>query len=299
MAGFVDISGDEQRRIDQQLQNSNKAFLGAVDSYAEGQKTKRQRAIEAEEIKQKLITSAKRNLTSEENQAVNKLVQGEEVGDGFSYLYGSISRREAEKDSFDRREKQAEREDRKTDRELKRQQLGIDKTKPSDAQLVGAGFARRAELAENDLKKLGSQVGTGKFDNVSYVPEALKSKERKLFEQSKNNFVSAVLRKESGAVISPEEREAEEKKYFAQPGDPPEVLAQKEVSRRQAIENLKSGSGAAYERVVAVGPASVTQIPKGAILQNFATTGKSGLTPEQRQARRQELLNKKSKIGMK
>ncbi len=49
--------------------------------------------------------------------------------------------------------------------------------------------------------------------------------DRKLLEQAERNFVNAVLRRESGAAISPEEFVSAEKQYFAQRGDGDAVLA--------------------------------------------------------------------------
>jgi hypothetical protein len=62
-------------------------------------------------------------------------------------------------------------------------------------------------------------------------------------DQARRDFVSAVLRKESGAAISATEYANEEKKYFPQLGDSDEVIKQKQNSRLKAIEGLKSQAG--------------------------------------------------------
>jgi hypothetical protein len=62
-------------------------------------------------------------------------------------------------------------------------------------------------------------------------------------DQARRDFVSAVLRKESGAAISASEYANEEKKYFPQLGDSDEVIKQKQNSRLKAIEGLKSQAG--------------------------------------------------------
>jgi hypothetical protein len=62
-------------------------------------------------------------------------------------------------------------------------------------------------------------------------------------DQARRDFVSAVLRKESGAAISASEYANEEKKYFPQLGDSNEVIKQKQNSRLKAIEGLKSQAG--------------------------------------------------------
>ena len=75
------------------------------------------------------------------------------------------------------------------------------------------------------------------------------------FQQAKTNFVTAVLRKESGAAISAEEFANEDKKYFPQPGDNEKLIEQKRKARELAIQNLKNESGRAIEpqRLVPMG----------------------------------------------
>jgi hypothetical protein len=64
--------------------------------------------------------------------------------------------------------------------------------------------------------------------------------------QAKSNFITAVLRKESGAVISDSEFDREDKKYFPQVNDNPAVIKQKENARKLAIKamEIQAGPGA-------------------------------------------------------
>jgi hypothetical protein len=62
-------------------------------------------------------------------------------------------------------------------------------------------------------------------------------------EQAQRNFINAVLRRESGATIQPSEFDSANQQYFNQPGDSPEVKAQKKANRREAIEGLKRAAG--------------------------------------------------------
>jgi hypothetical protein len=62
-------------------------------------------------------------------------------------------------------------------------------------------------------------------------------------DQARRNFISAVLRKESGAAIPTDEYANEEKKYFPQVGDSPKVVQQKQKARELAIEALKAQAG--------------------------------------------------------
>jgi len=57
------------------------------------------------------------------------------------------------------------------------------------------------------------------------------------------NFITALLRKESGAAIGPSEFSTAEKLYFPQPGNPPSVIAQKQRARELAIQAMKIQAG--------------------------------------------------------
>jgi hypothetical protein len=80
----------------------------------------------------------------------------------------------------------------------------------------------------------GGQTAANKF--------LLSSKDQQV-EQAERNFINAVLRRESGATIQPSEFESANQQYFSQPGDSPEVLAQKRQNRREAIDGLKRAAG--------------------------------------------------------
>ena len=66
--------------------------------------------------------------------------------------------------------------------------------------------------------------------------------------QARVNFITAVLRKESGASISPSEFATAEKNYFPAPGDSEKTIAQKQKAREMAIKGMKlqAGPGAKY-----------------------------------------------------
>lgn len=63
------------------------------------------------------------------------------------------------------------------------------------------------------------------------------------YEQGKRDFINAILRQESGAVISDQEFANADKQYFPQPGDSKQVLDQKAANRQAAIEGLRIRSG--------------------------------------------------------
>jgi hypothetical protein len=55
-------------------------------------------------------------------------------------------------------------------------------------------------------------------------------------EQARRDFINAVLRKESGAVISQQEFANAERQYFPQPGNDKDVIQQKRALRKRATE---------------------------------------------------------------
>lgn len=127
--------------------------------------------------------------------------------------------------------------------------------KLTDSQANAAGFAKRIEQSEqifNDLSKSGYDPTTMGAAASRMLPEYFKPGQLKQQEQAERNFINAVLRRESGAAISPSEFQSAEKQYFPRAGDPPEVLAQKLANRQQVLESLKTASGPAYERVKTV-----------------------------------------------
>lgn len=69
------------------------------------------------------------------------------------------------------------------------------------------------------------------------------SPEQQQVEQAQRDFVNAVLRRESGAVISDTEFANAAKQYFPQPGDDPSTRAQKKRNRELAIRGLMAEAG--------------------------------------------------------
>jgi hypothetical protein len=92
---------------------------------------------------------------------------------------------------------------------------------------------------------IGEQLEQGVRSTFNVLPSAIggPSGEQQQTEQARRNFVSAVLRKESGAAIGVDEYKNEERKYFPQAGDTDAVVKQKQQARKLAIEALKAQAG--------------------------------------------------------
>ena len=85
-------------------------------------------------------------------------------------------------------------------------------------------------------------LGAVPFFGTSWI-----SNERQQLQQAQENWVSAVLRRESGAVLGDDEIVRENKKYFSQYGDSKETIAQKVLARKKAEEGMLESSGGAWE----------------------------------------------------
>lgn len=97
--------------------------------------------------------------------------------------------------------------------------------------------------------KMGAEGVWGVGGALGAAGNAMLSKEGQMAEQAQRDFINAVLRQESGAVIGESEFSNAKKQYFPQPGDSKEVLAQKMNNRRLAIEGLKVMAGPASSLV--------------------------------------------------
>lgn len=119
------------------------------------------------------------------------------------------------------------------------------KDKPmTEGQAKAALFGARAEQSDKILANLAAK-GTVKSVPGSNAPfvggaiTAVSSEQQQQLSQAKRDFINAVLRRESGAVISPEEFDNAEKQYFPQIGDKPETVKQKAANRATAIRGIQ------------------------------------------------------------
>ena len=135
-------------------------------------------------------------------------------------------------------------------------------TKPPTAeQSKAAGFASRLQQSNTTFDTLAPQItklSTVDFFKLRHLPNALQPAYFQQQVQAERNFINAQLRRESGAAISPSEFSNAEQQYFPQPGDTPEVLAQKKANRELAQANLIREAGSAYDESL-VGTVSAPQ----------------------------------------
>lgn len=124
---------------------------------------------------------------------------------------------------------------------------GGQKPKPvTPDQSKAALFAKRMEQAEGvftALEKDGYSRADRAQGAASLAPDVMKPEALKRQEQAEKNFLTAVLRRESGASISPSEFSTAEAQYFPRAGDPPDLLEQKRQNRQLALQGLAAEAG--------------------------------------------------------
>lgn len=80
----------------------------------------------------------------------------------------------------------------------------------------------------------------------SNIPGWLKTDEWRQIDQAKRNFITAKLRKESGAAISTEEFVTADLQYFPQPGDDAQTIENKRRLRDMVTKNMIFAAGPAW-----------------------------------------------------
>lgn len=85
---------------------------------------------------------------------------------------------------------------------------------------------------------IGDTMAVGAGNIMNSMPGFLggPSDEQQMSEQAQRDFINAVLRRESGAVINPEEFANAAQQYFVQPGDSESVKRQKRTNRQNATQ---------------------------------------------------------------
>ncbi len=133
--------------------------------------------------------------------------------------------------------------------------------KQTEQQANAATYATRMAEADKIISDpaiyssaLGAQgVAKGLSENIPIVGNFLAGQgptgpQYQQYRQAQRDFVNAVLRKESGAAISQSEFNNAEKQYFPQPGDTPQVIAQKAKNRQTAIDTIANAGSPSFRK---------------------------------------------------
>lgn len=163
---------------------------------------------------------------------------------------------QVEDQEFKREDQEFQREDREIKRQelaIKREELATKAGELKEGQAKAAGFLQRAIGAntayEGTREGPRSYIGETVASIAPRLTNEFDSDSRQQANQAQRDFISAVLRLESGAAISPEEFDSQALIYFPQSGDGDAVIKQKAEARRRALEQLRLQAGAAGEGV--------------------------------------------------
>lgn len=154
------------------------------------------------------------------------------------------------------------------------------KKPPTEDNNKSYGFALRMLNSDNLLRANSkySPFGVNTLRTYESLPSpgfgignaalrGMLSEETLKADQAQRDFINAILRRESGAVISDQEFDNANKQYFNQPNDPESVKRQKALNRKLAIEGLRASAGnlgkklPAYEEMAALPPANAKGWP--------------------------------------
>lgn len=123
---------------------------------------------------------------------------------------------------------------------------------PTQAQQTVGTYATRLEqanpLIDNAVQAISS-MNPIVFEAQRKLPSYLQTPTYQAFDQAARNFINAVLRRESGAVISPSEFDNAYKQYLPRAGDNKDTLAQKKQNRDIVYQSFKKAAGSAYQGV--------------------------------------------------
>lgn len=151
-------------------------------------------------------------------------------------------------------------------------------------------FATRAEGALAKLEPVASALTSPvdravEGDPTGVVRGMVQSDEFQLGKQAGQEFLQAILRKDTGAAITPDEERQYGEVYLPRPGDSPAVQAQKAESRARAVAALRAGMN--IDQITAVERAKLSGVTGTAGPASSQPAGGTGqpapgyqLTPE-------------------
>ena len=127
------------------------------------------------------------------------------------------------------------------------------------------------EPVAETLTSLGSQMAG--YDPTGIIRGRVQSPEYQIARNAGDEFLQAILRKDTGAAITAGEQALYGTTYLPQPGDGPEVLDAKRVARQRAVAAINAGMSPAQmiaaEKALGGAPAAVGGMPSDDALLNM------------------------------
>lgn len=127
------------------------------------------------------------------------------------------------------------------------QGAGAGAAKPfTEGQSKDVVYATRAQGALQVLEPVAETLTSlpsrmAEFDPTGIIRGRVQSPEYQIARNAGDEFLQAILRKDTGAAITPGEQALYGVTYLPQPGDGPEVLAAKTTARQRAVAAINAG----------------------------------------------------------
>jgi len=121
----------------------------------------------------------------------------------------------------------------------------------NEGEAKAAGFADRMRASNNimmdeDISSTALSPSVRFRKSIPLIGNYIVPTEYQQYDQAQRDFINAILRRESGAVIADSEFANADLQYFPQPGDSLDVLEQKRLNRENALSGVARSAGAAY-----------------------------------------------------
>lgn len=146
-------------------------------------------------------------------------------------------------------------------------------------------FSTRAAGALPLIDKYGdalTSLGQEALSGIPILGNYLRSDEHQQAEQAGKEFLQAILRKDTGAAITPAETSEYGTVYLPRPGDSEAVLAQKKQSRERALKAIEAGMPPQAILAQEKALSESTALPEGVTEEDIQHTMKlHGVTREQ------------------
>lgn len=113
----------------------------------------------------------------------------------------------------------------------------------SDTQRLSRAYLDRTTSSDTTAKSFEAQLAALGSQLDVRLPNLLKSSAGQQYQQAKDEFINAALRRESGAAIQPSEYTRFDKIYFVMPGDTAATIKQKQIARKRVIDGFRVAAG--------------------------------------------------------
>jgi hypothetical protein len=222
------------------------------DSYTQALKTLGDQGIDVSKMPAAYDPNLVNKYSAMALSAKDKLAHEEKMREFDERMLDRKDAREERRALFGEREK-----DRKEARDAKAKEVNTAQAKQVANYEMGQAAEQQYKDAITPPDKDGlfgggyDPTSSGQFiDNSKWAPNFLKNNNAIKAQAAQDNWIETFLRDASGAAIAPSERSAYASIYFPQPGDPQDVVANKEALRKQKMDAALIGAGSAGQRIV-------------------------------------------------